>query len=193
MAFGELPQSAAWRHYGARDGFEVVFMCSSSGECRFEGRSAGVQDGELWVVDYVVTLDAGWVTREAVISGRSGSAANELHLQADGTGTWRVDGSHATHLDGCLDVDLEASLLTNALPIHRLRMDVGPAVDVPAAYVRAANLAVERLEQRYARLSDAPSGERYQYEAPAFAFECQLVYDEFGLILEYPGIGVRAA
>ena len=28
---------------------------------------------------------------------------------------------------------------------------------------------------------------------PRFDFECELSYDEFGLVLEYPGIAVRAA
>jgi hypothetical protein len=37
------------------------------------------------------------------------------------------------------------------------------------------------------------SRERYDYTAPAFDFRCELVYDEYGLVLDYPGIAVRAA
>jgi hypothetical protein len=43
------------------------------------------------------------------------------------------------------------------------------------------------------RLEDDGNRERYRYTAPGFGFEGQLVYDEFGLVLEYPGIAVRAA
>jgi uncharacterized protein len=45
---------------------------------------------------------------------------------------------------------------------------VGQAADAPAAYVRAVELRVERLEERYTRLQDAKGGQRYHYEAPAF-------------------------
>jgi hypothetical protein len=99
----------------------------------------------------------------------------------------------AGHLDGCLDVDLESSSLTNAFPVHRLGLEVGELAEAPAAYVRALDLSVERLEQRYLRLDDDGERQRYVYTAPAFEFECELSYDEFGLILEYPGIAVRAA
>ena len=58
--------------------------------------------------------------------------------------------------------------------------------------MRAGDLSVERLEQRYLRLPDDSGRQRYRYRAPAFDFECELVYDESGLVLDYPGIATRA-
>ena len=46
---------------------------------------------------------------------------------------------------------------------------------------------VERLEQRYECIGER----RYDYRAPAFDTRCELVYDEFGLVLDYPDIAVR--
>jgi uncharacterized protein len=114
-----------------------------------------------------------------------------VRLEGDGSGGWRVDGKPARELDGCLDVDLEASAFTNALPVHRLRLDVGQAAEAPAAYVRAVDLRVLRLEQRYARLEDEGGHSRYDYVSPDHDFTCVLVYDEFGLVVDYPGIAVR--
>jgi hypothetical protein len=114
-------------------------------------------------------------------------------LESDGAGHWQIDGEPAPQLDGCLDVDLESSALTNAFPVHRLGLAIGEEADAPAAYVRAADLRVERLEQHYERLDDDGSRQRYHYSAPQFEFACELVYDEFGLVLAYPGIAVRAA
>jgi hypothetical protein len=51
---------------------------------------------------------------------------------------------------------------------------------------------VERLDQLYGRAEDRDGSPRYDYEAPAFGFRCQLVYDQAGLVLDYPGIAVRA-
>jgi hypothetical protein len=96
-------------------------------------------------------------------------------------------------LTGCLDVDLEASACTNAFPVHRLGLEVGQAADAPAVYVRARDLSVERLEQSYKRLPNDGEHSRYHYVAPTFNFRAVLVYDVFGLVLDYPGIAVRTA
>ncbi|MGH3013412.1 MAG: putative glycolipid-binding domain-containing protein [Gaiellaceae bacterium] len=136
-------------------------------------------------------LDSGWTTRSAHVVGRSCSGAHEVRLEADGAGGWTIDGAPAPELAGCLDVDLEASAFTNTLPVNRLRLGVGERAEAPAAYVRAVDLRVERLEQRYARVEDDGAGSRYDYEAPDLQFACRIVYDRFGLVLDYPGIAVR--
>ena len=193
MPFGALPRFAAWEHRDARSGFEVVFLRPDGDGCRLEGDTAAVEDGEAWAVHYEIVLGSGWLTRSARISGRASAGARERSLTTDGAGRWQVDGARAPELDGCLDVDLEASSLTNALPVHRLGLEVGRQAEAPAAYVRALDLAVERLEQRYLRLEDDGERQRYHYTAPRFDFECVLVYDESGLVLDYPGIAIRAA
>ena len=81
--------------------------------------------------------------------------------------------------------------MTNALPIHRMGLRVGARASAPAAYVRALDLGVERLEQDYARSADESCHQRYDYAAPVFGFACRLVYDESGLVLDYPGIAAR--
>jgi hypothetical protein len=95
-------------------------------------------------------------------------------------------------LDGCLDVDLEASAVTNALPVRRMGLPVAAAAAAPAAYVRAVGLAVERLEQTYVRTTDEATCQRYDCTAPAFGFGARLAYDQAGPVLDYPGIAVRA-
>lgn len=160
---------------------------------RLDGYATAVEEGEVWSVRYALTLDASWATRSAEIVGRSTDGAYELLLEGDGAGAWRIDGRAAPELAGCLDVDLEASACTNALPIRRLALDVGQESDAPAVYVRASDLRVERLEQHYARLPDAEGRSRYDYAAPAFDYRGVLVFDEHGLIVDYPGIAVRVA
>jgi hypothetical protein len=190
----ELPPLAAWRHLGAREGFEVAFLSREGDGYRLDGHVTAVEEGEAWGVSYALTLDAGWVTRSAVVAGRSGSGAYEARLEGDGNGAWLLDGEPAPQLEGCLDVDLEASACTNAFPVKRLGLTAGEASDAPAAYVRAAVPAVERLEQHYRRLEDPEPGRaRYEYESPAFDFNAILTYDRFGLVLDYPGIAQRVA
>lgn len=190
-SMAELPAAAAWRHVRARVGFEVLFPRAEADGYRFEGYVTAVEGGAAWGLRYLVELDPSWVTRTAHIVGRSVSGAGEVRLEADGNGAWRVDGEPAPHLCGCLDVDLEASTVTNAFPVRRLGLDAGARADAPTAYVRALGLGVERLEQSYARRPGGGERSRYDYAAPVFDYRAELVYDEFGLLLDYPGLAVR--
>ncbi|GAA0439432.1 hypothetical protein Acor_14000 [Acrocarpospora corrugata] len=192
MSFSTLPTSASWLHKDARSGFEVTYFEAIDDGWRAEGWTTAVEDGVSWMVGYDIRLDAGWMTRTARVWGRSPVGACETFLASDGAGRWLVDGEAPPHLDGCFDVDLESSAMTNTLPVHRMRLAVGRRADAPAAYVRAVDLTVERLEQTYERVLDEGSHQRFDYASPAFDFACPLVYDESGLVLDYPGIAVRA-
>ena len=192
MPFSAPPPTAAWAHQDARTGFEVVCFQPVDHGHVVTGCTTAVEDGQAWIVEYTVRVDADWRTRGAEVRGRSGAGALSLALRTDGEGHWQVNGVPAPDLDGCLDVDLESSAMTNSLPVHRLALEPGETAAAPAAYVRAANLNVERLEQTYARTHDDGPLQRYDYAAPAFDFSCRLVYDARGLVLAYPGIAVRA-
>ncbi|RXZ72729.1 putative glycolipid-binding domain-containing protein [Agromyces albus] len=211
MVFAPLPSTAAWRHELARDGFEVAYFQADGSRSRFIGCTTAVEEGATAVVTYDIIVDADWATRRAKVALQSESGARRVLLESEGHGHWRIDGEPAPWLDGCLDVDLESSAMTNTLPVHRMRLDVGERADAPAVYVRMFDLSVERLEQGYRRIADADAdaetdadagsreprstraGERYDYRSPAFDFECVLVFDESGLVLDYPEIAVRVA
>jgi uncharacterized protein len=192
MVFASLPATSAWRHRDARDGFEVAYFRVRDRGYRIEGITTAIEDGVTWAVEYSVDLDETGATRSARISGRSAAGSSLALLQADGAGRWLVGGVPAPHLDGCLDVDLESSAMTNALPVRRMGLAPGAGAAAPAAYVRAVGLAVERLEQTYLRAPDEAAGQSYDYAAPVFGFACRIAYDESGLALSYPGIAVRA-
>lgn len=191
VSLADLPTSAAWRHQGARTGFEVAFFSAPRPPLRIRGSTSAVEAGEAWAVDYEIDLDAGWRTRAARIVGRSAGGTHRRVLEADGNGCWLIDGSVAEGLDGCLDVDLESSAMTNTLPVHRDALPVGREASAPAAYVRAIGLGIDRLEQSYRRLPDEDQNRCFDYRSPAFNFRDRLVYDPSGLVLDYPGIAVR--
>lgn len=188
-----LPAHAAWRHRDARDGFEVVFLRRLAHGYRFEGHTTALEQDAAWAVGYQIDVDREWITRSASVVACSTSGRRQLTLRADRSGGWLVCGEPAPELRGCLDVDLEASAFTNALPVRRLRLSVGQAADAPTVYVRALDLAVERLEQRYVRIADHGSCERYDYAAPRFGYTGRLAYDATGLLTRYPGLAERIA
>jgi uncharacterized protein len=192
VTFAAFPATACWRHRGARSGFEVACFRAASGGWHLDGTTTAIEDGRAWIVTYSIQVDAAWLTREARVTARTACGLRQAELASDGAGHWLVDGRPAAHLDGCLDIDLESSALTNTLPVHRLELAPGAGARPPAAYVRALDLGTRRLEQAYLRLPGEDGRQRYRYAAPAFGYTGMLGYDESGLILDYPGIAVRA-
>ena len=192
MSFRPPPAAACWQHRGARSGFEVAYFTAREHGWRIDGTTAAVEDAQTWVVTYRIEVDAAWATRSARITARTATGPHETRLESDEAGRWLVDGNPAPHLYGCLDVDLESSAMTNTLPVHRLDLQPGARADAPAAYVRALTLAAGRLDQVYRRIPGEAAHPRYDYAAPAFSFAARLVYDDSGLVVDYPGIALRA-
>ena len=65
-------------------------------------------------------------------------------------------------------------------PVPRLPLPPGQVIDAPAAYVRALDLSVSRLDQTYQRLDDW----HYDYTSRP-GFRAVLEYDAAGLVLDY--------
>jgi len=187
------PAVAAWRHIEARAGFEVLFSRRKGDGHLLEGHSVGVEDGVAWSVRYWLEVDVHWKTRTAFIACTSADGVRDVRIVGDGTGRWTVDGVAAAVVDGCLDVDLEASACTNMLPVRRLALGVGERAHAPAVYVRAPSLVVERLDQTYTRVGDEDGLQQYDYASPRFDFHARLSFDDHGLVHEYPGIATRIA
>ncbi|HET6742043.1 MAG TPA: putative glycolipid-binding domain-containing protein [Kribbella sp.] len=144
MDLRALPPTASWSHVGVRVGFEVLFAKPG----RLRGRTTAREDSSTWSVGYEIQLGADWRT-SSVRAVTSTASGDREALLARGSSGWTVDGAARPDLEGCQDVDFESSAVTNTLPVHRLPFVVGEAVEVPAAFVRADDLSVERLEQRY--------------------------------------------
>lgn len=193
MSFRPPPATACWQHRGARSGFEVAYFTARQDGWRIDGTTAAIEDAQTWVVTYRIEVDAAWATRSARITARTAKGPRETLLESDGTGRWLVDGDPAPYLDGCMDVDLESSAMTNTLPVHRLDLYPGARADVPAAYVRALTLTADRLDQVYGRIPNEAAHRRYDYAAPAFSFTARLDYDDSGLVVDYPGIALRVS
>jgi hypothetical protein len=192
MSFQSPPVSACWQHHGLRHGFEVAYFIPEPQGLRVEGTSCALQDRATWAVSYRIAVDDSWRTRSAGITTVTAAGSIESLIESDGAGHWLIDGENVADLDGCLDIDLEASALTNAFPVHRLGLGVGENAAAPAAYVRVHSTVVERLDQLYARVEDRSGSQCFDYAAPAFDFTCRLIYDEYGLVVDYPGIAKRA-
>lgn len=210
MRLRPVPPVSAWTHSGVRAGFEVLFAGPTADGHVLRGHTTAVEGPEAWSVGYRIEVDRHWRTRRAEIEATTaagtrrtvlervdegGLGAEGSHADADAA-RWLVDGTPDRRLDGCTDVDLESSAVTNTLPVHRLDLLAGAVHAVPAAFVQAGDLSVRRIEQEYRLLDRSESDQtadllRFEYTSATFGFACELTYDASGLVLDYPGIAVR--
>ena len=182
------PPEAVWRHHTAREAVEVVLAERVGGGWILRGHTTGIEEEVAYALAWEVVVGPDWVTRRACVRSLLPGREGEVRLARSETGEWTVDGVPRPDLDGVRDVDLEASAVTNTLPLHRESLD--RETPGPAAYVRL-DLAVELLDQWYGPAEAVDTGWRVPYRAPRFEADFDLRVDRAGLVLDYPGLATR--
>jgi uncharacterized protein len=171
----------------------AVLSSGSSRGPRLSGLALLVLGERPFRVAYRLACDAAWRARRltVTVSGPGAAAAGRLDLLADGAGNWTdaLRRRPVPELDGCVDLDLSVTPLTNTLPIRRLGLIPGMTRDLTVAYVKIPDLTVSAAAQRYTCISDDNGQARYRYESGRF--QASLQVDEHGLVLDYPGIWRR--
>jgi hypothetical protein len=153
----------------------------------------GEQDApHPWSTRFSVVVDGRWQTRSCFVEVLGTDGLDRVTLAADALGHWTLDGRDWAELEGCHDVDVSISPLTNTLVVRRLGLEVGEERHVDVAWLDVPSLAVSRVTQTYRREPDGPHGAQYVYADPtygSFAF----TVDPSGVVREYQGLFARVA
>ncbi len=173
-----------WRRALDNQSFEICrFICSRTG-LQLNGTILAAHEGQPIEICYQIFCDSDWKTREVLIQQRYGFVESNLKLSANDK-TWnRADQGRLPELAACIDVDIELTPATNALPINRLNLAVGKSAEIQAAWIRLPALAVVAARQRYDRLSE----NTYLYTSVASGFQAEIEVDKYGLPLRYGNI-----
>ncbi|EYB66597.1 hypothetical protein DEIPH_ctg084orf0010 [Deinococcus phoenicis] len=172
------PISVLWRGLDpARPSLEHLHLTPWT---RAEGVVVGLEDGQPFTLAYGLEAQPDGHPSCLRLSLRAGRA---LTLHRDGAGHW-TDGAGRpwSELEGCTDVDLQATPLTNTLPIRRLGLEVGGSAVLRAAWIGVPSLDVRAVRQRYTRLA----AELYRYENLESGFRAEVQVDGEGLVTLYP-------
>src|SRR5579859_1884564 len=155
-------------------------------------------------LDYRFESRSRFITRSIEAVSRGQGWRRSLRLERDKLGGW--DATWETHgeallppptgdmneLAGALDCDLALSPLTNTMPVlrHDLLHGGGP-VEFLMAWISVPDLSVIPSRQRYTFMRTDELVSVVRYESGSRDFVADLVFDDDGLVLEYPGIGHR--
>jgi uncharacterized protein len=149
-----------------------------------EGMAVFMERGVPASLSYRIVCDQGWVTRHGRLSGWAGRATIDLAIARDPDGRWSLNGIPLPELDGLADLDLGFTPATNTNAIRRMRLAEGEHSQIIAAWLDPSDWKLKSLEQTYERV------ERhiYDYRSPRHDFRARLRMDEFGVVVDYPGL-----
>ena len=175
--------SIVWRRQDQL-GLEFAKLVGIDGEWYLTGTVVIVHDGLPCELRYRVVSAPDWRTESVDIRGTLGVRPVSIQVAHDAQLGWVMNGGLCAGLDGCIDIDLAFTPATNTLPIRRLGLHVGESAEVSAAWLRFPEMALERLDQRYTRVSESS----YRYESGGGSFVRELSVSPDGIVQDYPGL-----
>ena len=154
-------------------------------------------------LDYRLETRAGFVTSRLDVKAAGEGSWRRLDLRRSSAGVWSAAasepgevrpsalGGDAELLAGALDCDLGLSPLTNTMPVlrHDLLHGGGP-IDLTTAWVSVPTLTVRASAQRYTFIRSDSNRHVVRYEDET-DFVADIVFDDDGLVVAYPGLARR--
>lgn len=160
---------------------EYSTLCCHEHGFAFDGTIIMLLEDLPTKVTYSIKGDCNWHTKQAAILQEQPRKTSQLTLTVDGNRRWYASSAPLPLVESLFDVDLEVSPATNNLSINRLHLAIGQSQETDAVWVRFPSLTIERLKQKYTRLSERC----YGYEAPTLGFKAQLEVNPSGLVTRY--------
>jgi uncharacterized protein len=176
---------AIWRRLDM-PGHEAVRIYGDAEGWYLDGSAVFLFEGKPCRLEYFIECEADWSTRFVTVDGFVGEDVIAIEIEADEDHRWYMNGESVGAVEGCVDIDLNFSPVTNLLPIKRADLRVGDSEAVRAAWLRFPTFSLEPLEQTYTRKSETI----YNYRSDT-GFEKDITVDEFGLVVEYADLWVR--
>lgn len=142
---------------------------------------------------YSLTTGDGGVVSRVSVRAVNADGERQVTLNRSEEGIWLVDhgqGAERTDFDGALDVDVQACVLFNALPVRRLGLHRQAGQhELPVVRVRLPDLSVHLVRQHYraAPAAGGPAVVAFRQDD----FNADLTLDEHGMVLNYPGLATR--
>ena len=169
-------------------------------------RAAGVAIGSdplPYRLDYSFASRSKFVTKWIEVDAHGQGWRRTLRLKRDRAGEW--DARWESHgeallpppsgdmnaLGEALDCDLALSPLTNTMPVLRHGLLLGGAAALLMAWISVPDLSVIPSRQRYTFVRTDELVSVVRYESESRDFTAEIVFDDDGLVVEYPGIGHR--
>jgi uncharacterized protein len=169
-------------------GLEYLYLSCGENKVFADGIVLGVREEIAYRILYQVRCDSMWRVREVFVKSLDENEQT-INLTSDGLGNWTDESSTViSKFEGCLDVDISVTPLTNTLPIRRLNLNRGESAELKVVYVAVPEMQLSVERQRYRCVERNEAGSKYKFESLDGEFTAIISVDADGLVEDYPNL-----
>ncbi|MEJ5105718.1 putative glycolipid-binding domain-containing protein [Chryseobacterium sp. MYb328] len=153
-----------------------------------ESRIIGSYEGKMYTVDYQLIIDLNWNILEFIIESEVNTVKNKLtgrKLQDE----WEINNVINPDFKGFPFIDISLTPFTNTLPINNLQWAENDSQEIKVIYIDILNNLIKPVTQQYTKIDK----HTYHYDNLQTDFKADIVVDENGLVVNYPGLFVKIA
>lgn len=145
---------------------------------------------------YTLHINDDWQMRSAAVRVTAGGpdSPRELSLRVNEDAEWADDaGNPLPELSGCHEICIPVTPFRHTLPIRRLGLAGGEAVDISVARIDISDMSMRAVRQRYTCIRPiGKEGGLFQYNPLSRGGPAELSVDADGLVIDCPGGFQRA-
>lgn len=153
-----------------------------------ESRIIGYYESKMYTVDYQLIIDINWNIQEFIIKSEVNTVKNELTGRKLQDG-WEINNVINPDFKEIPFIDISLTPFTNTLPINNLTLAENDAQKIQVIYIDVLNNLIKPVTQQYTRI--APH--TYHYDNLQTDFEADILVDDNGLVVNYPGLFEKIA
>lgn len=144
----------------------------------------GIANEQPFKVDYRLSLDHSWRTLNVDVVIQTNNTFTSRQYTTNGRGQWYINNALLPEMEGCEDVDISLTPLTNTLPIRRLNLKTDERQSVNVLYIDVLQRDIRPGTQYYTCLRP----DRYLFETGDGSFKAEIETDEHLWVKRYPNL-----
>ncbi|WP_347216489.1 putative glycolipid-binding domain-containing protein [Chryseobacterium sp.] len=148
-----------------------------------ESKIIGFYEDKIYTVDYQLIIDLHWNIQEFVIESEVNTGKNKLtgkKLQNE----WEINDVINPDFKEFPFIDISLTPFTNTLPINNLQLAENDSQEIKVIYIDVLNHLVKPVTQQYTKIDR----NTYHYNNLQTDFKSDILVDENGLVVNYPGL-----
>lgn len=182
-----------WQGYAEPRLEQVRLLLSPDKRLRASGRLVAAGPREQFSASFEVSVGEGGQVKRVLLRTATVEEERQVSIARSEDGAWLVDhgqGAVRNTFDGALDVDVQFSVLFNAIPIRRLALHREEGEhDLPVVKVTLPDLKIEAVQQTYRTVSIGDTESVVSFASGEFVED--ITVDAAGVVIDYPRISHR--
>lgn len=146
-------------------------------------RIIGYYNDSMYTTDYQISIDKDWKTTSFLIESEINMIRHTLkgkRIQNE----WEINDRINPDFKDFNFIDISLTPFTNTLPINKLKLPENGSEEINVIYIDVLNNVIKPVSQQYTRMTS----DTYHYDNLHTDFKADIVVDEDGLVISYPGL-----